>query len=259
MNTLIPILLCSLLAGLLSVLAACLFLLLPERHRISVLPHLVSLATGTLLGTAFLGLLPEALAQVDGAAASRITLSVLLGLVLFFLLEKMVIWRHCHTEHCAGHTEVPMRSGRGAGTLILMGDAIHNFVDGALIAGAFLTDFRLGVLTGLAVAAHEIPQEVGDFAILLHSGYSRRDAIVYNVAVSLATVAGALLAWLGLSYLAGALPYVLAIAASSFIYVAVADLIPGLHERTAVNESVAQVSLIAVGISLVYGLDQVLH
>ncbi len=260
MGTLGWIITFSVLGGLLSAAAGGVFLLLGDERRTSLLPHLISLATGTLLGAAFLGLLPEALDSVARDGAHWVTVSVLAGLVFFFLLEKMVIWRHCHEEHCEGHTDNPGADTRVAvGTLILVGDAIHNFVDGVLIAAAFLSDVRLGVVTSLAVAAHEIPQEVGDLAILLHSGYSRRRAFTYNVAVSFATVAGALCAWVGLSQLETALPYVLAVAASSFIYVAVADLIPGLHARTALRDSVQQVSLMVLGIGLVYGLHRALH
>jgi zinc and cadmium transporter len=248
------------LGGLLSAAAGGVFLLLGDERRTGLLPHLISLATGTLLGAAFLGLLPEALDSVARDGAHWVTLSVLAGLVFFFLLEKMVIWRHCHEEHCEGHTDNPGADTHVAvGTLILVGDAIHNFVDGVLIAAAFLSDVRLGVVTSLAVAAHEIPQEVGDLAILLHSGYSRRRAFTYNLAVSFTTVAGALCAFVGLSQLEAALPYVLAVAASSFIYVAVADLIPGLHARTELRDSVHQVSLMVLGIGLVYGLDRALH
>ena len=260
MGTLGWIIAFSVLGGLLSAAAGGVFLLLGDERRTGLLPHLISLATGTLLGAAFLGLLPEALDSVARDGAHWVTLSVLAGLVFFFLLEKMVIWRHCHEEHCEGHTDNPGADRHVAvGTLILVGDAIHNFVDGVLIAAAFLSDVRLGVVTSLAVAAHEIPQEVGDLAILLHSGYSRRRAFTYNVAVSFTTVAGALCAFVGLSQVEAALPYVLAVAASSFIYVAVADLIPGLHARTELRDSVHQVSLIVLGIGLVYGLDRALH
>jgi zinc and cadmium transporter len=260
MGTLGWIITFSVLGGLLSAAAGGVFLLLGDERRTGLLPHLVSLATGTLLGAAFLGLLPEALDGVAQDGAHWVTLSVLAGLVFFFLLEKMVIWRHCHEEHCEGHTDNPgADTPLAVGTLILVGDAIHNFVDGVLIAAAFLSDVRLGVVTSLAVAAHEIPQEIGDLAILLHSGYSRRRAFTYNVAVSFATVAGALCAFVGLSQLQTALPYALAVAASSFIYVAVADLIPGLHARTELRDSVHQVSLMVLGIGLVYGLDRALH
>jgi zinc and cadmium transporter len=200
MGTLGWIIAFSVLGGVLSAAAGGVFLLFGDERRTSLLPHLISLATGTLLGAAFLGLLPEALGSVARDGAQWVTLSVLAGLVFFFLLEKMVIWRHCHEEHCEGHTDNPNPGADtrvAVGTLILVGDAIHNFIDGVLIAAAFLSDVRLGVVTSLAIAAHEIPQEVGDLAILLHSGYSRRRAFTYNLAISFTTVAGALCAWSG--------------------------------------------------------------
>jgi len=260
MSLLFWIILFTLLGGILSVLAAALYLLLASHYRARVLPHLISLATGTLLGATFIGLLPQALEQAGQANIPAITLCVLFGVILFFLLEKMVIWRHCHNERCEGHFANPRANpGLAAGTLILLGDGIHNFVDGVMITAAFLTDFSLGIVTSLAVVAHEIPQEVGDFAILLESGFSRSKAFSYNLAASLTTIVGAVLAWLSLTSLTAALPYILAITASSFLYVAVADLIPGLHQRTELHESVNQVVLITAGIGLVYGLDTMLH
>jgi zinc and cadmium transporter len=260
MNLLIWIILFSLLGGILSVIVAAVYLLLADRHRIRLLPHLISLATGTLLGAAFIGLLPHALEGAGTANTPTITLCVLIGVIAFFLLEKMVIWRHCHDEYCEEHASDPRINPKlAAGTLILLGDGIHNFVDGILITAAFLTDLRLGIVTSLAVALHEIPQEVGDFAILLDSGFTRRKAFFYNLISSLTTVLGALFAWISLPSSTSALPYILAITASSFIYIAVADLIPGLHKHTEIRESVAQVVLITVGISLIYGLDSILH
>jgi zinc and cadmium transporter len=259
MDLLVWIVLFSLVGGVLSVLAAGTYLLLNADYRTRLLPHLVSVATGTLLGAAFIALLPEALEQTGGASIQSISLCVLGGLILFFVLEKTVIWRHCHDDHCAEHASTPHNPKLAAGTLILLGDGIHNFVDGILIAAAFMTDFRLGVITSLAVATHEIPQELGDFAILIDSGYSRREALLYNLLVSLATVIGAVLGWFSLASLSAALPYILAIAAASFIYIAVADLIPGLHQRTATRESVNQFLLISVGVGVVWGLENLLH
>jgi zinc and cadmium transporter len=258
MSSLAWIIVFSLIGGTLSALAAGVYLLLDHHHRGRLLPHLVSLATGTLLGAAFIGLLPEALARAADAAES-VTVCVLGGLVLFFVLEKMVIWRHCHDNHCVGHADIPHNPKLATGTLILIGDSIHNFVDGILIAAAFMTDFKLGVITSLAVATHEIPQELGDFAILLDSGFSRRKALIYNLITSLSTVVGAVLAWLGLTRVEAWLPYVLAVAASSFIYIAVADLIPGLHQRTAVRESVHQFLLISAGIGIIGILEKLMH
>jgi zinc and cadmium transporter len=251
-SLLVWIVLFSLFGGLLSVLAAALFLLFSERVRNNLLPHLISFATGTLLAAALLGLLPHALSGVPGGDSHTIPLAVLLGLLGFFLLEKLVLWRHCHADHCEVHGPDEHHRRRSTGMMILVGDSLHNFLDGILIAGAFLTDIHLGVVTSLAVAAHEIPQEVGDFAILLHSGLSRNRAFLYNVLSSLTTVLGGLLAWLALQEMQYVLPYVLAVAASSFIYIAVADLIPTLHQRVEGKEALQQVILITGGVLLIY-------
>ncbi|OUR89184.1 ZIP zinc transporter, partial [Methylophaga sp. 42_8_T64] len=144
-------------------------------------------------------------------------------------------------------------------TLILVGDTIHNFVDGILITAAFMTDLHLGVVTALAIAAHEIPQELGDFVILLHSGFKRSTALYYNILSSLGTVAGALLAYFTLSDMQHLLPYILIVAASSFIYVAVADLIPGLHNRVKLSETIQQIVLIAAGAIFIFIAHSTLH
>ncbi len=253
------------LGGALSAVAAGAFLLLPATARARLLAPLVSFAVGALLGAALLGLLPHALSR--GAAPERVTLTVLLGLLLFFVLEKMVIWRHCHSDECevhgAGHEyaahAVEHARQRAAGKLILIGDGIHNLVDGVLIAAAFLTDLRLGIVTSIAVIAHEIPQEVGDFAILLNSGYTRLRAFVFNALSGLTTVVGGVVAYLSLSFAEQVVPYVLAIAASSFLYIAVADLIPGLHKRPEFSATVQQVGLIGLGIAVIFALQLVLH
>ena len=253
------IILFCLLGGLLSVLAAALFLVLSESLRNHLLPHLVSFATGTLLGAAFLGLLPHALASVAGSDMHVIPMTVLAGLLGFFLLEKLVLWRHCHADHCEVHAPDQKSRDHSTGAMILVGDGLHNFLDGILIAAAFMTDIHLGVVTSLAVAAHEIPQEVGDFAVLLHSGFSRGRAFLYNILTSLTTVIGGVLAWFALQQMQQVLPFVLAIAASSFIYIAVADLIPTLHQRVEGSATVQQVVLIAAGILLIYSTHSTLH
>jgi zinc and cadmium transporter len=253
------IILFCLLGGLLSALAAALFLVLSEALRNRALPHLVSFATGALLGAAFLGLLPHALASLEGTDTHVIPMAVLLGLLGFFLLEKLVLWRHCHTDHCEVHAPEGRGHKQSTGTMVLIGDGLHNFLDGILIAGAFMTDIHLGVVTSLAVAAHEIPQEVGDFAVLLHSGFSRGRAFFYNILASLTTVVGGVLAYVALQQIDAALPYVLAVAASSFIYIAVADLIPTLHQRAEVHATVQQMLLIAIGIFIIYATHSTLH
>ena len=259
MPLIVWIILFCLLGGLLSVLAAALFLVLKESLRNHLLPHLVSFATGALLGAAFLGLLPHALASVNSTDTHVIPMAVLLGLLGFFLLEKLVLWRHCHADHCEVHAPDDHSRDHSTGAMILLGDGLHNFLDGILIAAAFLTDIHLGVVTSLAVAAHEIPQEVGYFAVLLHSGFSRKRAFLYNVLTSLTTVFGGVLSYFALQSMQNVLPYVLAIAASSFIYIAVADLIPTLHRRVEGRATLQQVLLIAAGILLIYSTHSTLH
>ena len=253
------ILLFCLIGGLLSALAAALFLVLRESLRSILLPHLISFATGALLGAALLGLLPHALESAGELDAHVIPLAVLLGLLGFFLLEKLVLWRHCHADHCEVHAPGQQEQRHSAGTLILIGDGLHNFLDGILIAGAFLTDIHLGVVTSLAVVAHEIPQEVGDFAILLHSGFTRGQSFAYNILASLTTVIGGVLAYYSLQEITVALPYVLAVAASSFIYIAVADLIPTLHQRVEGWATLQQVVLVGAGVLVIYFTHSTLH
>jgi zinc and cadmium transporter len=257
----------SLLGGLLSVVVASSFLMVSDHHRSRLVPHLVSFAIGALLGASFLGLIPHAMENEFAIDAHEIGLTLLVGVLTFFLLEKMVLWRHCHSHH--GHEHIPEldthdhhggeHKHHAAGTLILVGDTIHNFVDGILITAAFLTDIHLGIVTALAIAAHEIPQELGDFVILLHSGYSKTKALYYNILSSLGTVAGALLSYFLLNDVQHFVPYILVIAASSFIYVAVADLIPGLHARVRPSETLQQITLIASGVIFIFITHSTLH
>ncbi len=241
-------------------LAASGVLLLPPGVLGRALTPLVSFAIGAMLGAAFLGLLPHALEGAGNGAAHAVTLTVLLGLLVFFLLEKMVIWRHCHINECEVHgIDIEHVQQKAAGQLVLIGDAIHNLVDGVLIAAAFLTDVHLGVVTAVAVIAHEVPQELGDFAILLHSGFSKTKALLFNLLVSVTTIVGGVVAYFSLALAQAAVPYVLAIAASSFIYIAVADLIPGLHKRPEVSATFQQVTLIAFGIAVIYVMHSTLH
>ncbi len=253
----------SLIGGLLSVILASSFLLISEQTRSITLPHLVSFAIGALLGASFLGLIPHALEHKYPVDAHDIGLTLLLGLLSFFLLEKLVLWRHCHHDHCDAHVPEPRdhnhNRNQAAGTLILVGDTIHNFVDGILIAAAFLTDIHLGIVTALAIAAHEIPQELGDFVILLHSGFKRKKALYYNILSSLGTVVGALLGYFALNDMQHLLPYILVIAASSFIYIAVADLIPGLHDKVKPSETLQQILLIAAGTLFIFIAHSTLH
>lgn len=258
MNLLFLIIIFSLVGGILSVIAASLFLLLPERHHASSLPHFVSLATGAMLGAAFLGLIPKSLSGEYGLGFHQLGLTILLGILGFFLLEKMVLWRHCHDEDCEAHMS-EQRSHSAAGTLVLIGDGVHNLVDGVLIAAAFLTDVHLGIITSLAVATHEIPQEVGDFVLLLHSGYSRGRALFFNILSSLTTIIGAIITYYSLQNSLAVVPYFIAIAAASFIYIAVADLIPTLHKRVEFKETIRQIILISLGVAIIAIAHEALH
>ena len=259
MSLLTLIILFSLIGGVISAIAAAVFLLFPDRYRQAMLPHFVSFAIGALLGAAFLALIPHSLSQGTGIEFHELGLTLLLGILGFFLMEKLVLWRHCHEHACEAHAVTDEQHAHAAGTLVLIGDATHNLVDGVLIAAAFMTDFHLGVITTLAVAAHEIPQEVGDFAILLNSGYSRGKAFLFNVLASITTVVGAVVAYFSLNQAEAIVPYVLAVAASSFIYIAVADLIPGLHKRVEFTETLRQIALIAAGIVVIYFAHATLH
>jgi zinc and cadmium transporter len=247
MSTLTWIITSALAGGALSVLAAAAFAF---NARASWVPMLVSYAIGALLGASFLEVLPEAIIASGDATT---TCSIVLGGILcFFVLEKLVLWRHCHIESCEGHEPHFGEHDHGrSGLMILVGDTFHNFVDGVLIAAAFIEDPRLGLVTALAIIAHEIPQEVGDFLILLHSGYTKARALAYNLLSSLATLVGGLLAWYALSDAQTVVPILLALASASMIYVAVADLIPGLHKRPELGATVQQVLLIGAGIGTI--------
>ncbi|MDD2914952.1 MAG: ZIP family metal transporter [Gallionella sp.] len=250
MSILLWIVAASFAGGALSILCAALFAL--SSHAQRYLNAMVSYAIGALLGAVFLDILPEAIELTPNVPVLSGT--VLFGILLFFILEKLVLWRHCHHEHCEAH-ELPDAGhnhdhGR-SGMMIMVGDTFHNFVDGIIIAAAFLTDVHLGIVTALAIIAHEIPQEVGDFAILLHSGYSKTKAFQLNLISSFASVAGGVLGYFVLQTMQAWIPSLLALAAASMIYVAVADLIPGLHKRAQLRDTVQQVGLIVLGVATV--------
>lgn len=234
------IILFSLLGSVGAVLGAAVVLLLPEKLRKILVTNLISYATGTLLGAVFLGLVPKALAE---SPSPGILIWLLWGILFFFVMEKLVLWRHCHVPDCDAHAS--------AGPLILIGDAFHNFTDGVIIAGAFLLSQPLGVATGLAVISHEIPQELGDFAILLESGYSRGQALLYNTISALATLPGALLGYYFLAHMMQVIPYILLVGAASFLYIALVDLTPYLHRRFGLADSLLQIGLILGGIATI--------
>jgi zinc and cadmium transporter len=217
--------------------------------RASWVPMLVSYAIGALLGAAFLGVIPEAFEKGE---PHRVAATILAGIFGFFLLEKLLLWRHCHTENCEVHDQHQHQQDQGrSGALIIVGDTVHNFVDGVLIAAAFLQSTELGILTAIAIVAHEIPQEVGDFLILLHSGYSKARALAMNLVSSAATMVGGVLGYFALQVVSGWESTLLGIVAASMIYVAVADLIPGLHRRPELRDTASQALLICLGIGTI--------
>jgi zinc and cadmium transporter len=255
MATLAWIVTATLAGGVLSVAAAA---ALAVNARASHVPVLISFAVGALLGAVFLDILPHAFGRaesLEGMAAI-----VLGGILLFFVLEKLVLWRHCHVEECEAHDPPRPQSDHGrSGTLIMIGDTFHNFVDGVLIAAAFLADPKLGIVTALAIVAHEVPQEVGDFLILLHSGYTKAQAIAFNIASSAAMVLGGVLAYFALHEMEQWIAPLLGLAAASMLYVSVADLIPGLHRRPELAATVQQIVLIGLGVGAVWLVGEIVH
>jgi zinc and cadmium transporter len=230
----------SLLGGFGGLAVASSLLLFPARLRDRLVPWLVSYAVGALLGVALLQLLPQALARLE---PRRVFGTLLFGILSFFVLEKLALWRHCHTHDCDVH--------RSSAPLVLLGDAAHNFLDGAVIGAAAITSIPLAVSTAVAVFAHEIPHEVGDFAILLHAGYSRGRALLFNAVAAAAGVLGAVLALVFLDAVPRLEPYMLSFATASFLYVAMSDLIPDLHRGTFDDNPVRQVLLVGAGIGTV--------
>jgi len=249
--TLLYIVLATLAGGVLSVvIAASLTVGLLAR----VVKHLVSLSAGVLLGTALLHVLPEAF---EGATDTQgLFITLLGGLMFFFLLEKAELYRHSHhhedddPHHHHHHGFDAEQAGRG-GWSVLVGDSIHNFCDGIIIAAAFLADVRLGVVTAAAIVAHEIPQEVGDYIVLLNAGLSRTRALVYNAISGLASVVGGVLGYFVVAPWQGLFPYLLVAASSSFIYVAVADLLPQLQRRLPLRDTLSQLLWLGAGLAIV--------
>jgi len=223
-------------------------------------PTLVSYAVGALLGAVFLDLLPHIFEA--SKSPTRAAAFILFGILAFFVLEKVLLWRHHHHAadecdheahgHYHAHDHDPGHDSGRSGWMIVVGDSFHNFTDGVIIASAFLADTKLGVVTAIAIVAHEIPQEIGDFVVLLHSGFSKRRALMANALSGFAMVVGALLGYFALSAVSGWIPEILAIAAASMIYVAVADLIPGLHKRTEIRETLLQVAFIVLGVGTIW-------
>jgi zinc and cadmium transporter len=223
-----------------------LLLLLNNKWLEKISGYLLYLAGGTLLSSALLGLIPEASETIG---VEKVLLWVLIGILLFFLLEKIILWRTCHNENCErqNHTAAPM---------IIIGDAFHNAIDGVVIAASFLSSTELGVFVSISIIFHEIPQELGDFGILLKGGYSRQKALFYNMLSGSSAIVSGVAAYFYMGAVKSLIPYVLAFSASSFLYIALADLIPEMHQKTKLKESIIQVLLIIVGVLIIYVVKQ---
>ena len=241
--------------GVLSVAAAGAFAL---SARASYVPVLISYAVGALLGAVFLELLPHAFRLSTSPEAMAAT--ILAGILIFFVLEKLVLWRHCHVEECEAHDPSATSHDHGrSGAMIMIGDTFHNFVDGILIAAAFMANHELGVVTAMAIIAHEIPQEIGDFLILLHSGYTKSRALLFNLLSGAAMVVGGIIAYFALQDLQQWVAPLLGLASASMLYVAVADLIPGLHRRPELGATLQQVGLMTLGVITIWLAGELAH
>lgn len=256
-STLLSILFTATLSGVLSISAAALFSFSLLSKAVE---RMVSLSVGILLATSLLHALPEAFES--GADAETLFATLLGGLLAFFLLEKFAILRHSHHYEGDGHGHShghDVDEAGKAGWMVLVGDGLHNFTDGILIAAAFLADPKLGIVTGLAIIAHEIPQEIGDFIVLLNAGFTRARAYVYNLICSLMAVAGGVLGYFTLERGMQWIPYVLVLASSGFIYIAVSDLMPQMQRRASVRETIPQIVLIGLGVVVVFFLTHHAH
>lgn len=240
------IILFSLLSSIGVIVLIAAFLFIQEKVRKILIPCLISYATGTLLAAALIGLIPEALES--GSPLKVILLTVLGGIILFFILEKIVILRHCHELECDRH--------KIAGYMIIVGDAFHNAIDGIVIAASFLSSIPLGIAASISVIMHEIPQEVGDFGILLYSGYSKMKALLWNIVSSLTTLIAATVAYYALGIVSAIIPYVMAISAAGFLYIALTDLYPELHHRGGFRHSICQFIIMLIGVGTILLLLQ---
>ncbi len=230
-----------------SVSLAGLLLLLKEDKLQKTATYLVSLAGGTLLGAAFLGMMPKAINLLNGSIILQITL---IGIVVFFLIEKIILWRTCYNKDCE-------RYQNASAPLILIGDAFHNFIDGIVIASAFLSSINFGILATIAVFAHEIPQELADFGVLIKNGYSAKKAFFYNMISGLTAIPAGILSYYYLGSTTKLIPYVLAFSAASFIYIALAGLVPQMHKKTQLKDSIIQFMLIILGILIIYFIKKI--
>jgi len=252
MNLLIIIAVCFF-GSLLSLMLAYLF---SKLKMVNYADYFVSFAVGTLLGAAFLEIIPHAYEL--SRDLHQISLIVLIGILVFFILEKLLVWRHCHGSHCENHSPVVNHDVK-KGSILIIGDCFHNFIDGILIASAFIVDINLGLITALAIIVHEIPQEISNFSILINSGYSLSRTLLMNIVTGCAMILGAILAYFVLNDLEFLIPMILSFAASSMIYVAISDLIPSLHKKVEIKQTFQQTFSIFLGVLIIYFLHSLIH
>jgi len=252
MNLLIIIAVCFF-GSLLSLMLAYLF---SKLKMVNYADYFVSFAVGTLLGAAFLEIIPHAYEL--SRDLHQISLIVLVGILVFFILEKLLVWRHCHGSHCENHSPVVNHDIK-KGSILIIGDCFHNFIDGILIASAFIVDINLGLITALAIIVHEIPQEISNFSILIKSGYSLSRTLLMNIITGCAMIVGAILAYFVLNDLEFLIPIILSFAASSMIYVAISDLIPSLHKKVEIKQTFQQTFSIFLGVLIIYFLHSLIH
>jgi zinc and cadmium transporter len=217
-------------------------MVLKERLVNRILLLFVSLSAGALMGGAFFHLLPEAMESLD---SNTVLSMVLFSFIFFFLVEKIFHWRHCHKGECKVHS---------FGYMNLFGDSIHNFIDGLIIAATFITDIKLGIITTLVVAAHEIPQEIGDYGVLLYAGFDKKKALILNYSVALTVVAGGIVGYLLSFQMQSVTPYLLPFAAGGFLYIAASDLMPELRKETSLKKSMASFGTFLFGVALMFAV-----
>jgi zinc and cadmium transporter len=238
LSVLLPILLATLLVSSIS-LVGIFFLSLKDKILSNLLLILVAFASGALLGGAFLDLLPESLAL----GSEEVFIFVLLGIISFFMIEKFLRWRHCHERKCDVHAFTYLN---------LIGDGIHNWIDGMIIAASFLTSIELGIVTTFAVVAHEVPQEIGDFGILVYGGFKKTKALFYNFLSALTAIFGAIFTYYLIQHTEYLATLLLPFAAGGFIYIAATDLLPELHKREKMKDSIVQLTVLLLGIILMW-------
>lgn len=226
---------------------AVLFLFFKKETLSKITMFLVSLSAGALIGGAFLHLLPEASEEMG---SEKLFFIVLIAFVLFFLIEKVFHWCHCHKENCEVHT---------FGYMNLVGDSLHNFIDGLVIASVFIVDFKLGIITTLAIALHEIPQEIGDFGVLIHAGFNNVKALVLNYIVATTVILGGVVGYFASFYIEGVMPYLLPIAAGGFIYIAASDLMPEIRKESNLKKSIMSFGIFILGIIFMYAVKFLEH